>query len=322
MSDTTFLEGNALWREIRRLSALKSRGPAYLAVAYIGKSAPDLLALRRGDHLVADVSKESLQSSQTHPDAIQTFIQRGVIVHSRPNLHAKVYVFGRTAIVSSANVSEHSQGTLLEAGFKSTEKEAVAASRAFVADLEVEHELIDLRRIRQLSPFYRPPTYGASVPRVRGFLPVSGASTHRVGVVGFETYSPTESENKVIRQTRNRARRTAGPAATIEVESFTWRGNLDVSEYDFLIHVGGDDKEANWMTYPPAEVIRIDPVSAGRHICWLARPRTLAPVKWQRFSESARSARAPLDGSSLRNIAWLPLQAVEKIVTANWPRTE
>lgn len=319
MTTTTFLERDALWREITRRSALKSRGAAYVAVAYVQNSALELMALRDGDHLVADISREALQASQTNPDAIEAFLKRGVIVHSRPNLHAKVYVFGRAVIVGSANASDQSRNVLVEAGVSTTDPDVVAAAVAFVKESEVAHEQIDLHRIRELRPFYRSPDFGAS-RRVPGVLPPSNVSRHRVGVVGYETYLPTASETRVISATRARARRAAGAAADMVLESFTWRGPVGLSQRDFLIQVGGVGPESDWLAYPPAEVVNIETVSANRNILWLTRSRSLEPVPWLAFMESARRARSPLQGLSLQDISWLPLEAIDEIVAASWPQ--
>lgn len=46
---------------------------------------------------------------------IEKLFKRGVIVYSRPCLHAKMLIAGQTLVVGSANISKHSRDTLDEA---------------------------------------------------------------------------------------------------------------------------------------------------------------------------------------------------------------
>src|SRR5437879_954134 len=100
---TTFLSAN-IWPELRRLAKSKSRR-ALVAVPFVGRNAARQLALRAGDILVTKFDEAAIRQGLVSPHAIVAFIQRGVNVYSVSNLHAKVFVFGRRAIVGSANVS-------------------------------------------------------------------------------------------------------------------------------------------------------------------------------------------------------------------------
>lgn len=63
------------------------------------------------------------------------YVKAGVEVHSAANLHAKVFVLGRTAIVGSSNVSAASENSLVEAGIETTDPQVVAKCKRFVEDL-------------------------------------------------------------------------------------------------------------------------------------------------------------------------------------------
>jgi quinol monooxygenase YgiN len=84
--------------------------------------------------LVVDASDHAVRSSQTSPDELIRWLRAGVNVFNRPGLHAKVYVFGKVAYVGSANVSERSQGQLIEALVRTDEPDAVKQARAFVEE--------------------------------------------------------------------------------------------------------------------------------------------------------------------------------------------
>jgi phosphatidylserine/phosphatidylglycerophosphate/cardiolipin synthase-like enzyme len=56
-----------------------------------------------------DASEAAVQAGQTCPASLSSMLKRGVQVFSREGLHAKVFVFGTTAYIGSANVSGNSE---------------------------------------------------------------------------------------------------------------------------------------------------------------------------------------------------------------------
>jgi hypothetical protein len=122
-----------------------TRQPAWLAISYIGRSAPEILRLKPGDVIVVNGSDNAVKAGATHPGAVATWLSAGVRVVNHERLHAKVIVVGRTAIVGSANVSQRAAGGMIaEAALKTTDPHAVANARAFVENLiKLEGEDID-----------------------------------------------------------------------------------------------------------------------------------------------------------------------------------
>ena len=104
---TTELITDRVWAAITE-AARNTKTPAYVAVAYFGNGASKLLPLRKGSRLVVDASEHAVKSGQTSPAELLKLHRKGVKVYSIENLHAKVFVFGRTAFVGSANVSQRS----------------------------------------------------------------------------------------------------------------------------------------------------------------------------------------------------------------------
>jgi hypothetical protein len=76
-------------------------------------------------------------------------------VYAVANLHAKVFVFSRRAIVASANLSSSSRDALLEAGVELSEPTAVAACRRFVNGLRADE--VGAAFATSLQGKYRPP---------------------------------------------------------------------------------------------------------------------------------------------------------------------
>jgi len=126
---TEFLSAR-IWPRLRQL-ARTGRRRAYVAVPFLGRGAARRLPLRRGDVLITKFDLAAVRAGLVNPREVVAFIKRGVEVHSVANLHAKVYVFGRTAFVGSANVSASSEDSLIEAGCQVTSLDVVAECRAF-----------------------------------------------------------------------------------------------------------------------------------------------------------------------------------------------
>src|SRR5262245_11427904 len=98
-----------------KAAAHKCRQPADVAVAYFSSGAAKLLPLPTGSRLVVDAGERAIRSGQTHPADLKALVKRGVRIFSVPSLHAKLFVFGARAFIGSANVSNHSAHTLIEA---------------------------------------------------------------------------------------------------------------------------------------------------------------------------------------------------------------
>src|ERR1700692_1597824 len=111
---TSAFISKGVWHELTK--TVRASGPrCFAAVAYFGAGGSRRLPLPSGSSLVVDASDRAGGCGQTCPADLQKLIDRGVTVYSVPNLHAKVFVVGRTAFVGSTNVSTRSADQLLEA---------------------------------------------------------------------------------------------------------------------------------------------------------------------------------------------------------------
>jgi len=151
---STVLTTQDIWPQLTKAGRQNRRRSA-VAVAYFGAGASRLLPLERGSRLVVDASERAVASGQTCPADLLKLVKRGVAVYSVPNLHAKVFVLGKTAYVGSTNVSGRSASQLVEAVLRTTEPGTVQAARKFVVD-HCLHELTP-EVLKHLSKLYRPP---------------------------------------------------------------------------------------------------------------------------------------------------------------------
>ena len=130
---TTFVTAN-LWKQITK-AACSRPNTAFVAVPYFSKAGHGLLPLRAGSRLVVNASMAAVTSGQTSPKALLALHRKGVRIYSNANLHAKVYVFGTTAFIGSANASSSSESNLIDAVVRTVDRATVAAAREFVRGL-------------------------------------------------------------------------------------------------------------------------------------------------------------------------------------------
>jgi hypothetical protein len=125
------------------------------AVAYFGQGASKLLPLNKGSRLVVDASELAVRSGQTHPGDLIKLQAHGVRVFSVTNLHAKVFVLGKTAYIGSANASNRSAGHLVEAVVRTADDATVSSARRFVRNLCLQELTPTI--LKRLQSMYRPP---------------------------------------------------------------------------------------------------------------------------------------------------------------------
>ncbi len=155
---STVFISSKVWPQLTKAVGRSQQGCS-VAAAYFSAGASPLLPVHKGSRLVVDASDRAVASGQTCPTDLLKLVKRGVAVYSVPNVHAKVFVLGKTAYVGSANVSSRSASHLIEAVLRTTEPSEVQAARKFVEDLCL-HELTP-EVLEQLGKLYRPPVAGS-----------------------------------------------------------------------------------------------------------------------------------------------------------------
>lgn len=148
------LISSELWKTVQQLPRAKE--PTVAAIAYYSQ---DLLNLRKGDALVCDASDATIESGSSSGQLLLDLHLKGVKVYNQPTLHAKVACIGSHVIVGSANSSENSQNSLIEAAVLSQDTALRAQVMALVHALATEQSLLgeeELRRLAQIKVRRRP----------------------------------------------------------------------------------------------------------------------------------------------------------------------
>lgn len=163
MGATRFLGGKQAWARIR---AGVREGRSHVAVAWWGSGMAKLLPLKAGSVLVVRADRATMEQGQTNPYELEKLVKKGVRVFPLRNLHAKVFVFVKSAVIGSMNVSTNSwEGGILEAGVE-VSGAAVNVARRQVLAWALDKAL-DLQDLKELKSHYRPPERGGGGKRRR-----------------------------------------------------------------------------------------------------------------------------------------------------------
>jgi len=117
-------------------------GPKVAAVAYVSKGSP--LKFGDGDILICDASASAIKSGETDAGILMAFKKNGARIYSCDNLHAKIMVCGKYAVIGSSNLSESSEESLLEASLITDRRRVRAQILGLIHNLmDVSEELDD-----------------------------------------------------------------------------------------------------------------------------------------------------------------------------------
>jgi PLD-like domain len=143
---TRFLASVDVWPTIRQLSSRSNTRKA--AVSYV--SSDVLLKFGAGDLLVVDASDQSVLGGQTSASVIDRAFARGARIVSVPQLHAKVMLFGDTAVVGSVNISVRSAHILTEAMVVTQQRPIVRSISRWIDELLTAGQQVDEEALRHL----------------------------------------------------------------------------------------------------------------------------------------------------------------------------
>jgi len=258
------------WSRIRDLA--KKRGRRLVAVPFLGKGAIRRLPLQAGDLLIVRLDEATVKSGQTSPFEIGKFLRKGVEVHAQSNLHAKVFVFGKTAVIGSTNVSTTSEAHLLEAVVETSDSRAVSAASSFVRSLR--GDVVTPQQAKRLEALYSPPrTFGGGrrAPRTA----VRGAGQSLLWAVALERVERTEEDDAQEKSGTPLARKKLKDARKFTVDCFTWpkRGFGEKARIGQRVLQIVEEPDGSIMVEAPYRIIRVQRYSVRE------RPRVMVFVE-------------------------------------------
>ena len=202
---TRFL-GSDVWLELDRLGREPDK---FIAVPYVSNASAFRFA--GGDQLITNASREAIASGQTSVPLLLRAAIRGAQVYSLPDLHAKILLTKRAAVIGSANLSQSSR-RLKEAAVLVTEAKLLSHVRRYLHALLREAIPLNVAELRELSniPVVRPgkPTFTAGRKRP-SLLEALRTGDPLLNTLGFFWYTPGGDLKKSV--VRRRAQRLGVP---------------------------------------------------------------------------------------------------------------
>jgi hypothetical protein len=240
-----FLSGPKVWNRLRELARAV---PGDVAVAFCGRDAFHRLPLKPGSVLVVDFSRSTVGQGLVSPSEIIEYLDNSVAVHHQPSLHAKVFVFGDTAIIGSANISDNSETNLVEAAVETSDPRTVKAARTFVRRMAVDP--IGPEYAREMRQFYQTPKrrFGKRTRlKADAYLPLTVVHLTE-GILNNQQAREASALRKAVREQIDDRK--------FVVDSFCWQGPPPVARGDSVIQVV--DSGSSSRIHPPGRVLRIE----------------------------------------------------------------
>lgn len=311
-SRTSYLSDRAAWQALTAQSKRAGRASAIVAVPWV--TSAELLHLGRGDRVVVDFTDQAIAAGQTNPSQVLIWIRRGARVRSMAQLHAKVFIFGRSAYVGSTNVSPNSALRLNEAAVRTTEPSAVSAARHHLEALFDAAAPVTKAAAEAAQSRYRPARSGGPLGQQPDLL--KRREIGRVWRMRFpEALTPSERNVVDSRRTAVAADHGLG-TADLDFKVLTESTGARVKANDlFLISL--DYPENDWSV-SGARVLATERLPRGWTLVWTIEDTKLGDVR------SARADRVlselGLPALSRWGTHQLSVTKGKELVTRLWPR--
>jgi hypothetical protein len=248
-----------------RIEALARRSVGLVAVPFLGKDAAKLLPLKRGSTLVTRLAERDVVLGLVDPREVIKFLGRGVIVHRCDNLHAKVYVFGKTAVIGSSNASQTSN-RMLEACVETTDATVVTEARRFIEDLKVDE--VGKAFAKSLIPLYPADRIGGSVAgddaKKRVNAGTAGSAQHsRMWIWPAEDSNYPNDVERADKRALPLAKLEMTNPSTLKLDSFFNEGNtrIDAKKGDRVVFRYGAGRSVEFEA--PGRLIYVEPHPKG-----------------------------------------------------------
>jgi hypothetical protein len=247
------LRSDNLWATIKRLAKKSSAKRA--AVAYV--TSEKFVKFDEGDVLITDAGDHAIATGLTNAKVLARAFKRGAQLYSLPGLHTKVLLVGGTAVIGSANLSEASAKTLVEAAWLTDEPAAVGMATSLVQQLTAQAEAINetfLKRILKIKVKVRPKLVGRSAKPKKVRIP-----KHRTWLLGVEELLRDYPEEQEAIESGNRAAEDKIAKSSSEVSWIRWTTNGrfrgEAKEGDSVIQIWSNRRAKN-----PSVVYRHSPI--------------------------------------------------------------
>ncbi len=257
---STLFIADGVWNEITTIAS-RTKQRSWVAVAFFGNGGPSLLPLAPGSHLVVNASESSVKAGLTSPAALKRLVKRGIKVYSVNNLHAKIFIFGKTAFIGSANASPTSANYWVEAVVRTTDSHAVAQARKFVESICLNE--LGPAELDRLLTLYRPPKFLIKEQLRRNGSRSIRLALPRLHVAQLEYSDPPVESVETYEAGRAYAKSQMEHPRQHVLTDIHWPGTALFKDGDVLLQVTSEPHNVILVS-SPAKVIHTRKWSNGR----------------------------------------------------------
>ena len=257
-----------LWKTVTAVSKKAKHRQA--AIAYVTE---DYLNLHSGDVLVVDASQATIRSGGTDARLLHDLHQRGVVLYTCADLHAKVMLLDDIAVVGSANMSQ-SSGSMVEAAIITDQSSIVSGVASFIEQLKrASHRLTApmIAELCKIEVVRRGGFGGTQQGKRKNPIKRLGNQTWLVGVREHVRQPTAEEQRRIVQ---------AAEKLDTEVDELSWlrwqadtRFARECREGDQLIQIWKRAGAKRLIVYPAVRVL-LKQKSATHTRFYLGEPLT------------------------------------------------
>jgi hypothetical protein len=279
----TILTGD-IWKQVRPYAKVAKR--RLVAVAYVSSNGH--IGFRRDDVLICDASDRAIKTGETSARLLQSLYRKGVELRSRPDLHAKVAVFGRYALVGSCNLSAASEEDLTELALFSDRKQIVAQATAFIHALRETSKEIDdgfLQSILKIKVRHA----RRRGPKRRGKAVPLGNKVWLTAVEEVAEDSYPREQPVVEKAEKKASALVADRDTTISWIRWTGKGRFRATAQpgDIVIQIWKSLSGKRTSVFAPCPIIYRQDVAHWTRF-YVSEPEDYQRLSWERFKKEAK----------------------------------
>jgi len=279
----TIITGD-IWKQVRPYAKAARR--RLVAVAYV--TTDGNIGFRRNDVLICDASDRAIKGGETSAQLIRSLHRKGVELRSRPDLHAKVAVLDRHALIGSCNLSAASAEDLTELALLSDRKQVVAQASAFIHALRETSEEIDddfLQRVLKIK--VRPARRRAS--KRKGQPTRLGSKVWLISVKQLAEDSHPKEHPFVEKAEKKATALVADKDSTISWIRWTGKARFRTTARpgDIVLQIWKSLSGKRVTVFGPCPIVYRQDVAHWTRF-YVSEPEDCKNLSWERFKKAAK----------------------------------
>lgn len=251
----------SVWSYISK-AARTTKTRSLVSVAYFGDGGAKRLPLKPKSVLLVDASDKTVKKGLTSPHELLKLYNKGVIIYSHRDLHAKAYVIGSQLFIGSANASDNAANSLIECMLHTRNRIVVNQAKSFI--LENCKVPLGEAKIKRLINIYKTEQQNSKIKQAD---PKKTNANERHFQYFFEYFAPSQKSKNDEKKGYEIAKKRIRNPNTHIVDSYHDYSLKPLKIGDYLIsitEVGGKE-----YISPPGEVVYVKKCNNGKKTTYI-----------------------------------------------------